>query len=1124
MITAHFIHLALTMFLVLRPVQGRIGVERHPFATWPGYQNDVAYTNATGFWVMDVTTGQTSRVTEHSARGARWSPDETSLAYITEEGAFLYDPATRTSHPIPLPPPLQQPPDRVFEWSPDGNRVLFHSLDARGEYIWMYDRSASVSRIVAQTRLAYALWLDNARVLLVSSCGSACRGVEVISVDEGTRRPIFVREPETSIDTLALSPDRTRLLVARTDGTLMDYDLRTGVSQILWRLSDREQSTLVLPSSLQWTSVPQQGPWDPTGRYVAFHIHARFQDPRLVILDTATGRHVTFYNMQHTWSPGGQFALLTPLSPSSRDAWILPLARPLDVSPIHVNGPVASRNLWLDDHTLLVLENAPGSGWTFRLVDVQKPWKRMPSRGLYTLRDPFVRLYPFRQGEGLAFVQGQAFSPGDQPDLSPMLIHISRKQGFRLLVGQWPRKKTWEELHGARSVWGPLGPTPATNADRLLLQGINTLCGFTDYVTSEAALTYALDVLDYLQAHPHASDAAILRSLLITVLQRSSERLPVTFTWLLDSDGEMPGEPHQNDAVFAPEVWDRLIHLYPQHLRPGPDNVRVVTLSDLNGDGEPELMLQHAYSGASTAFDQRCVLAWASGRFRNLLSTANETMNGWWVVGDVDGDGRAEMLAHRGGSGIATYLALPYTVLYRWVDGVLVPHTLLPPTMPHPSRYPDAIALAWQTSTLYAYLGDLDAALQALQVVRKSLTDPSDDLTRRVDPFVLYRYGLLALLNGDPSTTQHVWQDVLARYPDHPLVPFLQELLQQVEEPQPVVRVCARVRASARQWERVEQEIGLYYPGWHHLSGGDVCVPPVLFSLETWSREHPIDEQLARRGVGWQLLANTYDLNEDGQVDPIGVVTDRDGGRDYGAWAFLTEGQTYRPLLVADAGWVTPTLNPHIWFEVYQDLRECSNWVVADLNRDGAPEVVAVCRGRVRTASWTGHRFREWMVEARSYNPQYGPGWETRVRVVSDARWGLLLEMDFIGRGDPPPPSFRRRYRFTTDGPFLVEDADPAKSPALSQALEMLYAHRDPRGALRALRTAHPPAASLPLLLYVRARAASLVGERKLAAWDAYLLSILYPRGPWVKRVKRWRIPFNLPWKLAASRTSVGVD
>jgi len=90
-----------------------------------------------------------------------------------------------------------------------------------------------------------------------------------------------------------------------------------------------------------------------------------------------------------------------------------------------------------------------------------------------------------------------------------------------------------------------------------------------------------------------------------------------------------------------------------------------------------------------------------------------------------------------------------------------------------------------------------------------------------------------------------------------------------------------------------------------------------------------------------------------------------------------------------------------------------------------------------------------------------------------------------------------------------MEDTDPAKSPALSQALQMVYVHNNPGGALRVLRAARPPESLFPLLLYIRARAALLANDRKLAAWNVYLLKILYPDSPWTKRVRGWYIHFG---------------
>ena len=333
---------------------------------------------------------------------------------------------------------------------------------------------------------------------------------------------------------------------------------------------------------------------------------------------------------------------------------------------------------------------------------------------------------------------------------------------------------------------------------------------------------------------------------------------------------------------------------------------------------------------------------------------------------------------------------------------------------------------------------------------------------------------------------------------------FLADLLHYVDTPAGTKSICERVRAAAWRWWKAVLAIGTRYPGWLYLSSEDVCLPPVLFSLWKWPRALPLERQLEQRGFLWRVLADTYDLNGDGHVDPIGVVTGSREGEDYGVWAFLTEGRTYRPLLVADAARTLPELDPFGWMIFYKHFKECSEREVVDFGDDGFPELVEVCKAGVRVVSWTGHRFQEWRVKARSFLPRYGPGWETHVRVMPDGRGDHVLDVIFLGRGNPPPPSFRRRYRITPEGPLLVEDTDPAKLHTLDRALKRLYVHGDLLGAWRILRAWWPPLPLNPLTFYVRARTAHAVGQRKQAIWDAYLLTLLYPRTLWAHRLENW--------------------
>ncbi|WP_423142652.1 prolyl oligopeptidase family serine peptidase [Parablastomonas sp. CN1-191] len=80
----------------------------------------------TAIWLVDVATGKQQPLIAEGARGARWSPDGTRIAYVGKgDGGrpqiFVIWPATGRTAPITA---LPQGPG-ALAWSPDGTRIAF---------------------------------------------------------------------------------------------------------------------------------------------------------------------------------------------------------------------------------------------------------------------------------------------------------------------------------------------------------------------------------------------------------------------------------------------------------------------------------------------------------------------------------------------------------------------------------------------------------------------------------------------------------------------------------------------------------------------------------------------------------------------------------------------------------------------------------------------------------------------------------------------------------------------------------------------------------------------------------------------------------------------------------------
>ncbi len=1122
---------------------------------WAGPVRRVAYLEGETLRLLDLRSGTSHTVTTGPVRDARWSPDERFLAFIQGESLVLYDGERNRLLPVELGDSV---PLRLLEWSPDGSQLLLLGHRNGVEALLRYDQRTGTVDTVAAAPSGYGFWLDDAHVLVISSCGSTCRTAVIVDTRNGQEQPVVVSEPDRSSLGLALSPDRTRLLSARNDGQLVLYDLPTGERRLLWRANGAAGETLSLHASWPWEANPQVSAWDPTGRWVAFFVNAPYQARRLVVLEADTGRHFTFYGQQYLWNPDGRRLLLWPdEADSKRGASVLRVVTlAADRSSIRVVRRGAERLwpvAWVGPERALLVSGS-GKRWTLQLVTL--PAFVGTYQYVWTTAPPWVRVALLQSGDAVALVRA---APGAEPSFWPgILLSLSTKEEMRPLVGRWPKPLPSTPPPISR----PPPSSPPRGADDLVRRGQKLACRPPDL---EQAALYALDVLDFLARHPNAPQRDTLVELAVQTLYAGGAP-PFDASWLaqawleravlaplravgpppaddpwyrradlypadVDDDGRAewlisvhicspPGVPavYGGTVLFDPDTQEAPL-IPPPKLRgaelfetraasfPGPFQA-VALIADLTGDGRAEIILSRRWAGATTDFEAWRVLTWTPNGFRDRLALPWETSNGGWTAADLNGDGVAEVLAQEGGPGSAGAGPFhPYTLVFGLVGEEYVPADLLLPTMPTGGE--ESAAFPWQRAILLDHAGRLAEAQRALAALEQASPPPE------VRPYLLFRLGFLAWLANDAPAAQAAWRRLLAAFPDHPLSQDVRAAFDQVSTSEDLGRACARWAALGRDRPAPARAWLAAHPGWWHLEGDDLCLPPRLFRVWRWPRHTPLADQLARRAFRWRPLLTDHDLNDDGLPDPVGVVTgpceaEACGGAKGALWAFVSQGDEYRPLLVAEGLPPESMLVPLRWPDTYEYATTCGAYQVADLDEDGHPEVVAACEQRVYVWRWNGTRFRAFPVATVTFDGRSFRFWTSEVTVVRKVDGPPLLEVQFFAEPDDATPAFLRRYRLAGDELELVASTEPPSPPDLGAAIEALFGRHAPDEALRHLRAFRPEAANESyrpvyrhMALYLYGLACEYRGRRECAALAYSSLQALAPDTPWAARAAR---------------------
>ena len=386
----------------------------------------------------------------------------------------------------------------------------------------------------------------------------------------------------------------------------------------------------------------------------------------------------------------------------------------------------------------------------------------------------------------------------------------------------------------------------------------------------------------------------------------------------------------------------------------------VSTDADLDGDGRADLAYSVRTCGASDCSDELHLLAAEADGWRSLpllvpLHSYPHSTNGGWQV-EMGPDGRSELVMMRGGPGSAGFGDVaPYRVHFAWQDGAFTPVRI----SPVPERRYDRADYLNQWADRLAGSGRIDEARQAMEQAAQRDRSAGDGSGLDYRPFTLFRLGLANLYLHQPGEALLAWLELAERFPDTQVGHDVQDLAVLVDQPDAAWQVCAwyhsgsvhdrpewtplAVRRSGRglMWG---EALSIYPDTW--------CQPVVLVNQAAWSADLPLAEQAEALGFAWRPLAETADLNGDGQSDPVGVLDGR-------LWAFLSGDSEYRPLYIESGLPPGAVLEPVVdWWE--PDVER--QFETADLDRDGLPEILVFEPGGFGMWRWSGRRFEpQWV-------------------------------------------------------------------------------------------------------------------------------------------------------------------
>lgn len=229
-----------------------------------------------------LDTSETRSLTEGDA--PVWSPDGKWLAYIstrrTGKDADLYvmDPQRPDSSRLVA---EAKGSWRVVDWAPDGKALLaLESISSAESRLWLVDvQSGSTREIRAAAGPSLtraARFLSPTTIIASNDAGSEY--LRLVQIDVTTAKTAVIAEPRGDVDTLSLSPDKSRVAFV---------DLEDGAGVL--RVHDLKLQRPITLKGLPEGSVLSVN-WHPTSQEIAFDVNSSRHPRDVFSLDLATAR------------------------------------------------------------------------------------------------------------------------------------------------------------------------------------------------------------------------------------------------------------------------------------------------------------------------------------------------------------------------------------------------------------------------------------------------------------------------------------------------------------------------------------------------------------------------------------------------------------------------------------------------------------------------------------------------------------------------------------------------------------------------------------------------------------------------------------------------------------------
>jgi len=185
---------------------------------------------------------------------------------------------------------------------------------------------------------------------------------------------------------------------------------------------------------------------------------------------------------------------------------------------------------------------------------------------------------------------------------------------------------------------------------------------------------------------------------------------------IFDQTAQSPAAPYR--PVYLVQFGDLSANVYHHNA--------VVTVEDLTGDGQPEIVLVYRTCGATNCWDYVQVGQWDGQRWSDLTSPDLFSENlvaldlAQITIADRDGDGHQEIVLYGGGGGsVGAGIQRRRTAIYRYEDGgyrLSAEIRDTPPVAPYEAFGPAYFALidahtAWQAGQLDQTLAHSDHVL-----------------------------------------------------------------------------------------------------------------------------------------------------------------------------------------------------------------------------------------------------------------------------------------------------------------------------------------------------------------------------------------------------------------------------